>query len=50
MYMNVRAVSSVGRAARLHRVGREFETLTAHHLQEEKHAGKSQSYFSRIRR
>ena len=25
-----RAVSSVGRAARLHRVGREFETLTAH--------------------
>ena len=26
------AVSSVGRAARLHRVGREFETLTAHQL------------------
>ena len=27
-----RAVSSVGRAARLHRVGREFETLTAHQI------------------
>ena len=25
-----RAVSSVGRATRLHRVGREFEPLTAH--------------------
>ncbi len=29
----VRAVSSVGRATRLHRVGREFEPLTAHHYQ-----------------
>ena len=26
-----RAVSSVGRASRLHREGREFESLTAHH-------------------
>jgi hypothetical protein len=26
-----RAVSSVGRAPRLHRGGREFEPLTAHH-------------------
>ena len=26
------AVSSVGRAARLHRVGREFETLIAHQI------------------
>jgi hypothetical protein len=29
----VSAVSSVGRATRLHRVGREFESLTAHHYQ-----------------
>ena len=26
------AVSSVGRASRLHREGREFESLTAHHF------------------
>ena len=29
----VRAVSSVGRASRLHREGRRFETVTAHHFQ-----------------
>ena len=27
-----RAVSSVGRATRLHRVGRRFEPVTAHHI------------------
>ena len=27
-----RAVSSVGRASRLHREGREFESLTAHQI------------------
>src|SRR5215213_8482036 len=31
-YEEARAVSSAGRASRLHREGREFESLTAHHL------------------